>query len=362
MHLVGDQTIHVPSLPITTIRERMMKQHHSQAVFVLVCACFSANLLLNFVQQKLMKEELPTDSSRALVKTRTPKLVWLMSFPNSGTSYTLRTLEHLSNYSMGTNYGSEGERTQLIYEDLPQGPRCRGPSDKWTRPLPPEFVLIKTHCTGYATNEGASALKRDRKEFIEGCATTRPNIPNIERGTYDPTLVHKAIHVIRNPFHNLISRFNCEHKIKEDSFADKYPKDAHGFHKFCQDLDADFDHQYSKELFPMNQWRHDVKHTRCHDDIISYVMWHNHAFETCRELHIPTMVVHYEDYEDDFNMTFANMLDFLHLEEKGSAPGFAARHDYQDYFTNEDLQSMKDLVKHLASNHTWKAIAHYFDD
>lgn len=345
-------------------QSKMMKQHHSQAILALVCCALSANLLLNFVQHKGLQKELPSDA-RTLEKIHSPKLVWLMSFPNSGTSYTLREMERLSNYSMASNYGKR-ERSEPVYADIPHGPRCRGVSDSWTRPLPTDYVLVKTHCTGYGTNGGAAALQRSRDEFIKGCATTRHNEPNDANGEYDVSLVYKAIHVVRNPFHNLISRFNCELKLRagikgDSSFAEKYPKGAHGFHGFCRDLDADFDKQYPKDMFPANK-RNDVKHTRCHDDIISYVQWHNHAFETCRELHLPTMVVHYDDYEDDQNMTFTNMLDFMHLEEEGTVGPFTARHDYNDYFTNEDRQSIKKLVQQLASNHTWKAVARYFED
>jgi hypothetical protein len=290
-----------------------------------------------------------------------------MSFPNSGTSYTLREIERLSNFSTATNYGKR-QRSELVYADLPQGPRCRGVSDKWYAPIPKEYVLVKTHCTGYGMNDGASALKRGSNDFLQGCATTRPFGADAEKGYYEPALVHKAIHIVRNPFHNLISRYNCEHKLVATSggdravaFAEKYPKNAQGFRSFCQDLDADFDEQYSRDMFQESK-RHEVKHTRCHDDIISYVTWHNHAFDTCRELHLPTMLVHYEDYEDDQNMTFTNMLDFLHLQENARPKEFTARHDYQAYFTGEDRQRIKMLIKQLASNQTWKAVSHYFEE
>jgi len=72
--------------------------------------------------------------------------------------------------------------------------------------------------------------------------------------------------------------------------------------------------------------------------------------------------VHYEDFEEDFNMTFSNLMDFMHLPEKGKVNPFTARHDYQDYFTSEDQHNVKKLVKQLASNHTWKALARYFND
>ena len=345
----------------------MIKQHHSHAVLALALCCLSANMLLNFAQQKLLQQKRSNNLITMEKAHSSPKLVWLMSFPNSGTSYTLREFERLSNYSMASNYGSQTIRKELVYPDLPHGPRFRGMSDEqWPRPMPKEYVMVKTHCTGYATNEGAVALKQDREEFIRGCATTRPDVEDAQKGEYDASLVHKAIHIVRDPFHNLISRFNCEHKLVAErggdralQFVERYPKNASGFHNFCRDLDSDFDKQYSKDLIPKSK-RQDVKHTLCHDDIISYVQWHNHAFEACRHLHLPTLVIHYEDYEDDFNMTFSNLLDFMHLRPIGKAGQYSARKDYQDYFTKEDRIKVKKLVKQFASTHTWKVLARYF--
>ena len=37
----------------------------------------------------------------------TPKIAWLMSFPNSGTSYTMTLVGRASNRSFATNYASE---------------------------------------------------------------------------------------------------------------------------------------------------------------------------------------------------------------------------------------------------------------
>lgn len=352
----------------------VLKQHQSQAVLALIFCALSANMLLNYARQQnfLQREQTTVEPiTRDSDSEPSPKLVWLMSFPNSGTSYTLRQMERLTNFSMATNYGAEGERSKLLLENEPHGPRCRGLQDASYRPLPKEYILVKTHCTGYSTNSGALALKLQTSEFVTGCATTKPNNPNAVSGSYDPNLVSKAVHVIRDPFHNLISRFNCEHKLDakgrdrhhrrnlDQGFSEKYSKDSVGFSKFCSDLDSDFDHQYRGTILS-NTTRRDVKHTKCHDDVISYVQWHNHAFETTRKLHLPTMVLYYEDYENDFNMTFTNLLDFLHLEERGHVNPFTARHDYYDYFTAQDRDDIKRLIKRFASNHTWNALARYF--
>jgi len=61
----------------------------------------------------------------------------------------------------------------------------------------------------------------------------------------------------------------------------------------------------------------------CHDEVILYVKWHNNAFEWSKRLGVPTLVLHYADYEDaKFNKTVSTLLDFLEMKQKGQAKPF----------------------------------------
>jgi hypothetical protein len=55
-----------------------------------------------------------------------PQLVWLMSFPNSGTSYTLHLTRETTNLTTATNYALEGdikdEPSVPVHHSSPQGP------------------------------------------------------------------------------------------------------------------------------------------------------------------------------------------------------------------------------------------------
>jgi hypothetical protein len=96
-----------------------------------------------------------------------PKISWLMSFPNSGTSFTMTTVARMSNRSIATNYADEVTAADQsdslsIYIRRPEGPFWPGMSGKMSSPraLPDSFVLTKTHC-------GSRCVKCGPKEYIE---------------------------------------------------------------------------------------------------------------------------------------------------------------------------------------------------
>ena len=113
---------------------------------------------------------------------------------------------------------------------------------------------------------------------------------------------------------------------------------------------------FSEELYEQ------VQRTMCHDEVISYVQWHNHAFDTSEMLGVPTLVFHYEDYEENFNSTLSNLLHFLELPQRDKPKAFHSGHHYnRSYFPPEDRDNIKKLAMQLASKKTWDAISRYFD-
>ena len=79
-----------------------------------------------------------------------PELAWLMSYPNSGTSYTMTMVGKLSGKATASNYGREltsaPEPNVPLYPDQWEGPFYNA-IDK-TRPLPDDYIMVKTHCGG----------------------------------------------------------------------------------------------------------------------------------------------------------------------------------------------------------------------
>ena len=88
-------------------------------------------------------------SSSSNTNTDRPKMVWLMSYPNSGTSYTMTFVSQASNRVTATNYGREvtnpPDTNVPLYPGQWDGPFYR-PNPK--RPLPDDYIMVKTHCGG----------------------------------------------------------------------------------------------------------------------------------------------------------------------------------------------------------------------
>ena len=84
-------------------------------------------------------------------------VVWLMSFPNSGTSYTVDAVRELTGTTTGTNYGLEGvvkdQKSTPAFPDM--GDAENGP---FLHIIPgreintPKLLLTKTHCSGYCSS------------------------------------------------------------------------------------------------------------------------------------------------------------------------------------------------------------------
>ena len=104
-----------------------------------------------------------------------PQIAWLMSFPNSGTSYTLHLVHQVTNTSVGTNYEKEVKKdsSDIIAESV------HSSSNKYFGPFvlqphlkkPSSYILTKTHCSGYCNDCPIEKYIVDRYQFAQGCAT-----------------------------------------------------------------------------------------------------------------------------------------------------------------------------------------------
>lgn len=82
--------------------------------------------------------------------TSSLQIAWLMSFPNSGTSYTSKLIRHVSLTRTASNYGNE-ERGAVglsvaVFSDQPTGPFYQNAFIHPEYTLPQNYALTKTHC------------------------------------------------------------------------------------------------------------------------------------------------------------------------------------------------------------------------
>jgi len=306
---------------------------------------------------------------------RWPKVAWLMSFPNSGTSFTSKMVRHLSHMSTASNYGEEllgTDGKSIPMYNKGQGPFWIDPQAEdfaFTRPT--VFALTKTHCGGRCEKCGPSKYVENPHSFLTACLsgkiarTTSSGQVVREPITYDKELVQRAVHLIRSPFDNVVSRFHLElHGFAHHNDTKKlkmYPSSRVGFRKFCQKLNRVYEREEESSRLIDSHVFELMRNIPCRDDFFRFVQWHNLAFVTTRSLQIPTLVVHYENYDTRYNETAKEMFEFLHLEPKGELIDFIKGKEYVEYFTLAERAKVKKAMKMLALSSTWDQIAHYFD-
>lgn len=129
-----------------------------------------------------------------------PEVAWLMSFPNSGTTYTLQLIQQYTNTTTATNYGNEqgvhGTNTP-VHPWMEKGPFCRHLG--WN--LPPRYILTKTHCGGTAMSPNPADYVETHRSFEIACRSGN-RVINDEKNdvTYSMDIPKRAVHLMRNPF------------------------------------------------------------------------------------------------------------------------------------------------------------------
>ena len=306
---------------------------------------------------------------RASALTEDPlKIAWLMSFPNSGTSYTIKLIRHLTLMSTATNYGHElyDNRTSVpVFKDQPTGPFWYEPlsqSSNYTRPTI-SYVLTKTHC-------GIRCEKCPPQKYLETTFSFRRRClsggrinadGNKELVMYPAVKVAKAIHLIRDPFDNVVSRFHMERRKTAEMEA-TYASTKDGFLSFCQSMNDEFSADEDRAPFIDQSILAMLEDVPCRSDFIRYIEWHNLAFATTADMEIETHILHYDWYDRRFNETMNELVAFLNADIRGDPEPFESGKVYDDHFTNEQRARVKLALESMASSQSWRHIGRYFDD
>jgi hypothetical protein len=137
------------------------------------------------------------------------RVIWLMSFPNSGTSFTLHLIRESTNHTTGTNYALEGDIKDKPSEQIlpspegDEGPFLELVPNRVTT-VPQKYILTKTHCHGFCGSRQCPNYIHTARSFQMGCRSGFRAIKNEETGrmeqvrtTYDADLVKGAIHLFR---------------------------------------------------------------------------------------------------------------------------------------------------------------------
>jgi hypothetical protein len=302
------------------------------------------------------------------------QMVWLMSFPNSGTSFTSRLVRDAtktvsaSNYADETPTGEQGVK-ELVYPEKPQGPFWIKPEASPEFVEPNKYILTKTHCGIRCTMCPPEKYAESTYSFRRNCFKTKwINVHGKNRtktrvfGSYESDDLAKAVHLIRDPFDNVVSRYHLERQLPGRKAAE-YPESRDGFREYCKAIDSLHSANEKRALFLDDEILEIMKIVPCHADFFRYVEWHNLAFVTTRDLEVETYVLHYDWYTTRYEQVAKELLAFLELDihKDGELTPFVPGKVYP-YFTAEEKLAVKRAFRIMASPQTWQHVEGYFDN
>jgi hypothetical protein len=307
------------------------------------------------------------------------QVAWLMSFPNSGTTYTNHLIQVYTNTTTATNYGKEQSEKETTIPAFPgsDGPYFRYPS--WEKPT--KYLLTKTHCAS-STND-MPLFKVDTVDEVETtCASG--NKVELHNGTaekihttwYNTSIVKRAVHLVRNPFDNIVARFhmkmnNWKGKVEggnEILQPNIYNSTKEGFQAYCKFRNKPFAKlkwnvtlvfgTHTEQKAELLRRLYDIP---CYEQFLLYIRWHNFAVQMLQQKNITTLTLFYEDYASNFNRTVDSLLDFLSLTPAmdASPPEFIAGKQYLNYYDANERIVIKQLIEGLASHELQQLLLRY---
>ena len=324
--------------------------------------------------------------NRSPEKSLGPEIALLISFPNSGTSFTLRHVRSVTRFGTATNYAKETKEVKVenytgVIPTIQSGDCIDCPlpmphdSDS---PLPEDFVLVKTHCLGFTSqNWNETGILTSKEAFLQGCVTPYLSVPSnntagrikqIKSCPYAPSLVKRVVHIMRNPLDNIVSRFHLYQSNLFDAQKfglsdlnvtadDALPRSAEGFRKYCSFKDRELANSRDSAIF-----REFHSLVPCLSEFFLYIQWHNNAFHATSE-GVPTHFFYYEDFETNFTETSSSLLKFLHLKrsERGNVSPFQSGKSYNEYYTLDEKREITRLIDRFASKKTKEMLRLRYD-
>jgi hypothetical protein len=76
-------------------------------------------------------------------------------------------------------------------------------------------------------------------------------------------------------------------------------------------------------------------------------------------MNIPTIILHYREYSQDFVRARSRVVDFLEMQVVGEGMEFLSGKIYRDYYTLEQRMAIRDFVRKFATSETWEQLKDY---
>ena len=169
--------------------------------------------------------------------------------------------------------------------------------------------------------------------------------------TYDFDVPKRAIHMIRNPFDNIVARLHLEQKRwgrmdGREGQLEMFNATKEGFRAWCYTMDSLSVSKERGSHFIDDELWEIAREVPCHGELVRYTWWHNYAIELTRRTDIPVHVLFYEDYAENWENTVEQLLQFLSLSPAPGAEAweFIVGKHYEDYFESHEVDKVRQHI------------------
>lgn len=201
--------------------------------------------------------------------------------------------------------------------------------------------------------------------FEKACRTGQLNIDGkTVTKTYASGVPKKAVHIIRNPFDNLVGRQHLAMKKRErkEPGLEIFSSSKEGMKSWCAYLDAKMSpKEVTSKLLDQDMLER-YKDLPCRSEWFRYIQWHSLTIQVTQQLGLPYHSMYYEDYGTDHAATVKDLFGFLELPIVEERLEFRTGKTYSSFFELEDAELAARMVRELATPEAWALLRHYFVD
>lgn len=306
-------------------------------------------------------------------RVNSPRIAWLLTYPKSGDLYIQNLIHITTNLTTANNYGMtvvDGSQvnSRQVWADRTQGPYRQNELE-----IPSEgYLLTKTHCGGWCFTCLPRAYWQPKFVFLKEClASYRHNQFTLEKVQYDGKLVGRAIHLIREPFSNIIARFlRYEERVNDVDFDPSapttptgYSMSLKGFREFCQDLDSRLYREEFEWFLKYPEWSEAFAGVPCRSEFWKYFKWHNLARNAAADIQqLPYMLVNYFNLKDNLNTELDKMIKFLELPKVTTGTFNTKYNLYYYFYTVEQVAAVQKLCQYMCDEWLYLELSPFFED
>jgi len=314
-------------------------------------------------------------------------ITYLLAYPMSGSTFTMFLVTIATNTTLGTNYdfnaftNDGGHHIPIFFtsQDSRTDATATIGSPFWfetfsstNRPL--KNVLTYSQCAGYCMypcTPNNYILTADT--FDESCRTVMEQGQQqgvIYESITPKSKVTKVVHLIRDPFSNVVSRFHADLRIKaaNHELSKMHPNTMEGFHSWCRDMDNDANLVTLEMESPLIslEVKELMQSIPCHGEFYKYISWHNHVVEMVWNEEYPYLQIYYEDFttkdmEQKQAIKIAEFLEEPLVSNNYSLPDYLVVRSYSDFFKELERQNIEKFIRALAYKKVMVMLERYFD-